>query len=146
MSETNKSAATKHEAFPYLDILNLPHPVSKKHERMSIENRAAQFMPFAALTGYDDEIKEAGRITSDKKALTEDTLSRLDEALSWCLAHEREHPLIEVTYFSPDSLKAGGEYITITDNLLKLETFERKIFLKNKTFIPFENIYKIVII
>lgn len=146
MKEINKSVDTRRSSFPYEDILKLPHPTSKKHERMSIENRAGQFMPFAALTGFGDAVDETARLTTNKKILSEDQQQELDFALNKCFQFQNEHPRIEVTYFEKDLLKEGGSYITITDNLQKLETFERVIILQNKLQIPIKDIFSIVFI
>lgn len=100
-------------------------------------------MPFAALTGYGDAVDETARLTSAKKVLSEEKKSELDEALNKCLQLQNEHPLIEITYFEKDALKEGGRYITITENLLKLETFERKIVLCNNLQISLDNIYNL---
>ena len=97
----------------YEDIINLPHHVSKTRKQMSMEARAAQFSPFAALTGYDDELDEAGRLTEERQYLDFDNQKRdeLDRILKELDEHATEHPEIRVKYFVPDKLKDGGEYV-----------------------------------
>ena len=96
----------------YSDIINLPHPESRTHPRMPRSDRAAQFAPFAALTGYDDAVAEAGRLTSSKIELDENELERLDRALAYLTEHQAAHPAVTVTYFVPDDKKSGGAYFT----------------------------------
>ena len=100
--------------FPYDDIANLPHPTSKKHPRMSMEERAAQFSPFAALTGFGAVLQETGRLTGSRRGLTDSDIRQLEEQLTWLAEHEGEHPKITVTYFLPDERKEGGEYAMLT--------------------------------
>ena len=94
--------------FPYDDIVNLPHPTSKKHPRMSMEERATQFSPFAALTGFGAVLQETGRLTGSRRGLTDSDIRRLEEQLTWLAEHEGEHPEVTVTYFLPDGRKEGG--------------------------------------
>ena len=94
----------------YSDIFDRPHHVSTKHPQMSRLNRAAQFSPFAALTGYDDLVKESARVTSRRVELSEDDLADINLKLNLIQEHLSEAPTISVTFFAPDSLKSGGEY------------------------------------
>lgn len=91
----------------YDDIIHLPHPTSKKHPRMSMAERAAQFSPFAALTGFDGVIRETGRLTDQRVELEESDREELERRLNYLDAQEREHPLVQVTYFLPDEKKGG---------------------------------------
>ena len=100
----------------YEDIINLPHHISKKHRPMPREARAAQFAPFAALVGYDEEIGEAARSTDGREELSEDAIDALNQAFQKLLEHEEERPLVTVTYFQPDAKKDGGRYMTYTGN------------------------------
>ena len=100
-------------------MINLPHPVSKVHPQMPIAERAAQFSPFAALTGYGDAVKETARLTDAKIELDEDAKEILDEKLKQIREQIEEHPEIEITYFQPDERKKGGSYITITGISIK---------------------------
>ena len=84
---------------PYEDIIHLPHPTSKKHPRMSIHDRAAQFAPFAALRGYDTAIQNAGKPVIQKPELDEDSLMKLQQKQFILIEYQEQHPLIEVTYF-----------------------------------------------
>ena len=113
MRETDKSADTKHK---YDDILDCPHHVSSVHPPMPLIDRAAQFAPFAALVGYDEEIGEAARSTDGREELSEDAIDALNQAFQKLLEHEEERPLVTVTYFQPDAKKDGGRYMTYTGN------------------------------
>ena len=100
----------------YKDMLDMPHPVSKNHPQMARRDRAAQFAPFAALVGYDDEIGEAARSTDGREELSEDAIDALNQAFQKLLEHEEERLLVTVTYFQPDAKKDGGRYMTYTGN------------------------------
>ena len=95
---------------PYDDILHLPHPTSKRHPRMPIADRAAQFAPFAALTGYGDVIKETARLTEARPELSEDEKAEMDQTLRAVLNTQGKIAEIVVTYFAPDARKSGGAY------------------------------------
>ena len=97
----------------YQDIINLPHHISIKHPQMSLEDRAAQFAPFAALTGHKDSIKETERLTAQRKILDEDRIAIINFRLQQLLKHLTEAPLIKITYFEADQKKSGGQYIAI---------------------------------
>lgn len=105
----------------YEDIINLPHHQSATRPHMSVADRAAQFAPFAALTGYEDAIDETGRLTDSKLDLDEAALSELDLKLSELAAKISTCPQVTVTYFVPDGKKEGGEYKTSTLNLKKID-------------------------
>ena len=126
--------------FPYDDIVNLPHPTSKKHPRMSMEERAAQFSPFAALTGFGGVIRETGRLTGSRRGLTDSDIRRLEEQLTWLMEHEGEHPEITVTYFLPDERKEGGEYATLTGRLKRLDPVERVLLFETGERVPIGDI------
>ena len=95
----------------YDDLLDLPHPTSARHPRMPMTDRAAQFSPFAALTGYGEEILETARRTDERRELDDQEKAALDEALGWLRAHLAERPAVRITYFRPDRRKAGGAYL-----------------------------------
>jgi len=121
-----------HDSHKYDDILYLPHHVSSVHPQMSLQNRAAQFSPFAALTGYDDQAREAARLTDEKIELSESMKALLDDKLRMIQGQleagtDTSPPLITVTFFKPDTRKEGGEYVTFTGEVKKLDTIERKI-------------------
>lgn len=100
----------------YEDIQNHKRYQLKHHTPMSLESRAAQFAPFAALVGYDEEIGEAARLTDGREELSEDATDALNQAFQKLLEHEKERPLVTVTYFQPDAKKDGGRYMTYTGN------------------------------
>lgn len=113
----------------YEDIINLPHHVSKTRPQMSMLDRAAQFSPFAALTGYDAAIKETGRLTDEKQELDDDTKAALDMKQAYLMEMIDEQPEISVTYFLPDTKKAGGAYATVTGKLKRFDEYERLLIL-----------------
>ncbi len=120
----------------YEDILQLPHHVSGKHPQMSMQDRAAQFSPFAALTGYDAAVEETARLTDRRIELDEYEIQHLDEQMQKIAAHLQEHPEVSLTYFRPDARKDGGAYITVTGSVKKIENYERRIILTDGTSIP----------
>lgn len=113
----------------YDDIINLPHHVSKTRKPMSMENRAAQFAPFAALTGHDDAIYETSRLTSSRIELSEDEQVCLTKRLEYALQLQSS---VNITYFQPDTLKEGGEYITLNGIIKKVDEYESCIILSDK--------------
>ena len=127
----------------YGDIINLPHHVSTKRGHMSIHDRAAQFSPFAALTGHNEAIKETARYTDERVDLEEDRKEILDCKLREILVHLKENPPVRITVFEPDKKKEGGSYKTICGNLLRIKEAEHKLVLKDKTEIRIEDIYDI---
>ena len=129
--------------FPYDDIVNLPHPTSKRHPRMPIVDRAAQFSPFAALTGHRAAIEETSRVTDRRIELDEDAKEQLDQTLQLLLERIDEQPEITVTWFSPDKKKAGGQYHTATGKLKRIDTQESRLILTDGTQIPLEDLLRI---
>ena len=115
----------------YEDIINLPHHVSKKHPQMSLYARSAQFAPFAALTGYEDAVKETARQVSEKIEIDEDLKLILDGKLHMLMEIIDKNPEITVTYFVKDLKKEGGKYITVTGFVKKLDLIKRIIYLKD---------------
>ena len=124
----------------YEDIINLPHHVSKTRPQMSMLDRAAQFSPFAALTGYDAAIKETGRLTDEKIELDEDTKAALDMKQAYLIEMIDEQPEITIIYFLPDARKVGGAYVTVTGNLKRFDEYERLLILTNGKKIPMDDI------
>lgn len=112
------------ENFPYKDIIDLPHHKAQGRKQMSMYDRAAQFSPFAALTGYDDIIAETGRLTDELIALPDHANEELDRRLALLadMIEEGGRPLVTVTYFVPDALKAGGRYESFTGELKRIDT------------------------
>lgn len=128
-------------AHRYDDIINLPHPTSVNHPRMSLYDRAAQFSPFAALTGHDAAIKETARLTEHKIELSEDTISRLNEKLQIVSDHLETE--VTITYFVPDERKSGGAYVSHTGTVRRIDDYEHTLVMIDKTVIPIEQISEI---
>lgn len=124
----------------YDDIINLPHHVSKKHPQMSLYQRAAQFAPFAALTGYEDAIYETSRITEEKIELDEEVKMIINEKLNKIKTNIQNTPKVSFTYFIPDLTKEGGKYVTVTDNVIKIDEYKKIILLENRIEIPISEI------
>lgn len=124
----------------YDDIINLPHHVSETRPQMSMIDRAAQFSPFAALTGYDAAIKETGRLTDDKVELDEESLNDLNMRYQILFDKLDEHPDVAITYFKADETKDGGAYLTITDKIKKIDEYERLITTSDGTKIPMDDV------
>lgn len=124
----------------YEDIIHLPHHVSSKRPPMPMSDRAAQFSPFAALTGYDDAIRETGRLTEQKIQLDEEVLAILDEKFHVLQEHLDEYPEIQFTYFKPDERKEGGTYITASGIVKKIQEYERQLILEDGSVIPIDDI------
>lgn len=130
----------------YEDIINLPHHVSPTRARMPIADRAAQFSPFAALTGYEDAVKETARLTQEWIELDECSKVILDERLQMIKKHIKEKPSITVTYFEPDEKKEGGRYVTRSGEVKKINEYERLLILNDGGFIPIDKIYDITVL
>ena len=127
----------------YSDIINLPHHVSKNHPQMSREARAAQFAPFAALTGYDDVIHETARLTDEQVELEEYDSERLNRKFAELMTILDNHPEITVSYFLPDERKAGGSYTTVSGTVKKIDTYEHLLWMDDGTEIPIVDIIDI---
>ena len=124
---------------PYDDIIDLPHPTSERHPRMPMANRAAQFSPFAAPSGYDDAVKETARLTDGKIELTEEEKANLDARLQLL------EPGIAAsfTYFQPDSRKQGGAYVTASGEVKRIDGIAREIILMDGRRIPIDDILEV---
>lgn len=127
----------------YDDIINLEHHVSQKHPQMSLDARAAQFAPFAALTGFDEQLKEAERLTNERKFINEDLREKLDNKLQIIQKQISVKPTITVTYFVYDLRKQGGSYRTVIGKVKKIDKYKNVVILENKTEIPIEEIIDI---
>lgn len=121
----------------YDDLLSLPHHTSKTRPRMSRHDRAAQFAPFAALTGYEAVLKEAARLTDELPVLTEDEVAELDTRLRLAIELNAE---VTVTWFCPDDKKNGGSYVTTTGQVKKTDELQRVLTMKDGTQIPIQEI------
>jgi hypothetical protein len=127
----------------YDDIIHLPHPVSTRHAAMSNRDRAAQFAPFAALTGYEGELAETARLTTPRIELTENEEDRLNAVYLYLQAHITEHPRVTITYFEPDGRKSGGAYITLTAPVKRLDEHTQTLILTTGETIPMAQILTI---
>ncbi len=115
----------------YADIIDLPHQQSAKRPHMSLYDRAAQFSPFAALSGYDDMVREESRLTDEMRELSEMEQGNLDQKLSLIskAIDDRDYPEVTITYFIPDERKSGGRYTSVSGMIKKIEPVERRIVL-----------------
>lgn len=122
----------------YADIIDLPHHEPKTRMRMPRSNRAASFSPFAALSGYDDAVKETARLTDRQIEIGEDTKIALNERLRIAMEQIENHPVITVTYFMADSRKNGGAYVKHTGVIKKIDECERKVIFRDQMVIPID--------
>ncbi len=127
----------------YDDIINLPHHVSATRPHMAAIDRAAQFSPFAALTGYDAAIKETARRTDERVELDEYMKDALRDRLQIIADRIKEHPEIAITYFQPDAKKNGGTYVTAISTAKKIDEYERVVVMDDGTAIPIDEIISI---
>ena len=124
----------------YDDIINLPHPVSQRHPQMPLADRAAQFSPFAALTGLDAALQETARLTDQRITLDEYEQAELDKTLQALREAAPQHPAVEITYFQPDARKAGGQYVTSVGHVKRIAEYEQQLILTEGTSIPLAGI------
>jgi len=116
----------------YDDIIDLPHPVSEKYPRLSKAQRAAQFNPFAALTGYEAAVDEASRLTEEERFLDEESVNEINSTLFDLKMRLKEKPLATICYFEPDDRKAGGAYRTLTGTVEKIDEYNGTIQIDKK--------------
>ena len=128
---------------PYDDIISLPHHTSPKHPRMAPIDRAAQFAPFAALTGHEAAIRETARLTDHRAELDEDAKAELDMRLRLLADHLREQPPVSITYFQPDMKKAGGAYLTASGSIKKIDDVLKAVVMTDGLHIPIRDIYQV---
>ena len=128
---------------PYEDIINLPHHVSPTRPRMSRADRAAQFSPFAALSGYGDAVQETARLTNRRIELDESAKAALDETLRLLAEVIEDRPEAAITYFLPDRKKAGGEYVTATGQVKKVDAVAQELVMANGRIIPIADIIEV---
>lgn len=135
------------EEHKYDDIINLPHHVSARHPQMPLSERAAQFAPFAALTGHNAAIQETARYTDSFAQLDGDRKELLNEKLRELVLRLQEDgaqkPEVEITYFQPDLRKSGGSYVTVRGSVKKIDGYEHRILFEDGTFIEMGKIYSI---
>ena len=129
----------------YDDIISLPHPEPRTHPRMSLHDRAAQFSPFAALTGHSAAIAETGRLTDSRITLDESEMARVDAALQRLRELLPQEPVASITYFVPDERKAGGSYQTITGTARRIDTVNGVLLLTDQRAIPIPDILAVAI-
>lgn len=128
----------------YEDIINLPHHQSARRPHMPLSERAAQFMPFAALTGYEAAIKEAGRLTEEFREMDEDEKVHLDDALRYLQEKKDDHPEIIVEHFVRDLVKDGGAYVETRGRFLKVDATTRMLCLEGDVRIALDEISQII--
>ena len=128
---------------PYDDILPLPHHVSERHPPMSWLDRAAQFSPFAALTGYEAAVEETARLTDRRIELDEGEKEAIDQRLTLLQEHLPEPTEVTITYFVPDKKKTGGAYVSVSGMVKKIDDYERAVILCEGTSIPIDDIFHI---
>ena len=126
----------------YDDIIDLPYKKSKKHPPMPEEDRAAQFSPFAALKGYEDEIEEAARFVDGRVELDEARIFAINECLVQLKSEEKSNPLVSVKFFRPDERKEGGEFVTVSGRIKKVDGRRRLLVLEEES-IPFDEIVEV---
>lgn len=127
----------------YDDIINLPHHESKKHPKMPVLDRAAQFQPFAALSGHDAAVRETARLTENRTELDETRKEELDLHLQLLREQLSQKPQVVITYFVSDAKKDGGAYFTIIGTIQKIDDNRRQVIMENGTVIPVNDIYEI---
>lgn len=128
----------------YDDIIHLPHPVSKTHAPMSMMARAAQFAPFAALTGHNAAIAETARLTEEERSLSEMEQDELNRKMAWLQEHIGEKPLVSITHFVPDSRKAGGSIQQTAGHLKCIDLVEHLIILTDGQSIALRHVMNIM--
>ena len=125
---------------PYDDIIHLPHHVSQNHPQMPLRDRAAQFAPFAALTGYEAAVGETARLTASKRELDAQEAEELNRQLAVVIEHLSERPEVTVEYFVPDERKSGGAYVTVTGRVRHISVPEKTLAMEDGTVIGLEDI------
>ena len=124
----------------YSDIIDLPHPVLPSHPQMPLENRAAQFAPFAALVGFDADIMETARLTDRRMELDEEEKLLISDKLQLLQSRIGAQPTVAVTFFQSDGRKEGGAYISIVGAVKKVDIHERMLVMLNKKRIPIDDL------
>lgn len=130
----------------YDDIIDLPHHVSGTRPRMSAHDRAAQFSPFAALTGFGAAITETARRTEEKIELDEQKKAELDERLRFLQGRIGSRPEADITYFRPDARKSGGAYVTVRERVKRIDLYRRQLLLEDGRAVALDDILRIDIL
>ena len=128
------------ETHKYDDIIHLTRPESPSRPRMSAVERGAQFSPFAALTGYEEAVRETARLTEEKRELTEDEKSAIDGRLRLIMDRLSERPRVGILYFHPDGRKSGGEYVRVTGVVREIDPLARTVAMESGDVIPIDHI------
>ena len=131
---------------PYDDIINLPHPTSAKHPRMPLSDRAAQFAPFAALSGHSAALVETARLTDQRMELDEYEMARVDAELQHLQELLPGRPTASITYFVPDERKNGGSYQTVIGSVKRIDAVNGVIQMADRQCIPIADVFSIEII
>ena len=131
------------ERFPYEDIVDLPHHISKKHPQPTMADRAARFAPFAAITGYEEMVLEEARVTDVRIEMDESSKAALNEKLNMILEFIDEQPEVSITYFEPDKRKAGGAYVTVTGTVKRIDEYEHLVIMTDGKKINIDEIYNL---
>ena len=131
------------ERFPYEDIVDLPHHISKKHPQPTMADRAARFAPFAAITGYEEMVLEEARVTDERIEMDESSKAALNEKLNMILEFVDEQPEVSITYFEPDIRKAGGAYITVIGTVKRIDEYEHLVIMTDGKKINIDEIYNL---
>ena len=129
----------------YDDIIDLPRPISSNRRRMSVSDRAAQFAPFSALTGYGDTVNEVKRLTHERIELDEYEKELIDRKLQYLFDNVKAMPKVKITYFIHDSKKSGGEYVTAEGRVEKIDDYERMVILSDERTINIDEIFSLEI-
>ena len=124
----------------YDDIIHLPHHVSQNHPQMPLRDRAAQFAPFAALTGYEAAVGETARLTSERRELDPQEAEELNRRLTDLAARLKDRPEATIEYFVPDDRKAGGAYVSVTSVVRNISVAERTVTMESGEVIPIDEI------
>ena len=124
----------------YDDIIHLPHHVSQNHPQMPLRERAAQFAPFAALTGYEEAVGETARLTAERRELDPQEAEELNRRFAALIARLPERPEATIEYFVPDERKAGGAYVTVTGRVRHISVSEKVLVMEDGTVIPLDAI------
>ena len=127
----------------YEDMIYLDHHISRSRRAMSLRDRAAQFAPFAALSGYDSAVKEAERKTYDRVLISEEDMVEIDRRLRALCDNINNHPVVDLTYFQKDEKKNGWNYITISERVKSVDVNKRELIFEGDICVLFDDIYKI---
>lgn len=129
---------------PYDDIIHLTHHVSQNHPQMPLRDRAAQFAPFAALTGYEAAVGETARLTTERRELDAQEAAELNRRLTDLAARLKDRPEVTIEYFVPDNRKAGGAYVTVAGRVRNISVSERLLVMEDGAAIPMEDVASVV--